>query len=208
MWPATQYKFPQFSWCEWNRSLRLTDLNQKLYVNNKITLLKLINHVLALRYLPRFFCSQWLLQRWNSKKCPSKEATRLKKPTACNWESTIGFSNPAFRTFFQLSTLVPEAFLYSLLANFATRTASFFYWHDALRAEKRKPLVATVGNLTSMPSAFDRRFWLEHIFNCSMRHMIGWIKYLWGWEWSVFVHLYGCVWRTFALSTDSLTREG
>ena len=34
----------------------------------------------------------------------------------------------------------------------------FFYWHEALRAEKRKPLVATVGNLTFMPSAFDRRF--------------------------------------------------
>ena len=33
-----------------------------------------------------------------------------------------------------------------------------FYWHEALRAEKRKPLVATVGNLTFMPSAFDRRF--------------------------------------------------
>ena len=84
----------------------------------------------------------------------------------------------------------------------------FFYWHEALRAEKRKPLVATVGNLTFMPSAFDRRFWLEDIFNYSMSHMIGWIKYLWGWEWSVYVHLYGYVWRTFALSTDSLTREG
>ena len=37
-------------------------------------------------------------------------------------------------------TLVPEAFLYSLLANFVTRTSSFncFYWHEALRAEKRK----------------------------------------------------------------------
>ena len=84
----------------------------------------------------------------------------------------------------------------------------FSYWHEALRAEKRKPLVATVGNLTFMPSAFDRRFWLEDIFNCSMSHMIGWIKYLWGWEWSVYVHLYGYVWRTFALSMDSLTREG
>ena len=33
-------------------------------------------------------------------------------------------------------TLVPEAFFYSLLANFATRIASyiFFYWHEALRA--------------------------------------------------------------------------
>ena len=84
----------------------------------------------------------------------------------------------------------------------------FFYWHEALRAEKRKPLVATVGNLTFMPSAFDRRFWLADFFNCSMSHMIGWIKYLWGWEWSVYVHLYGYVWKTFALSTDSLTREG
>ena len=90
-------------------------------------------------------------------------------------------------------TLVPEAFLYSLLANFATRTASFncFYWHEALRAEKRKPLVKTVGNLTFMPSAFDRRFWLEDIFYCSASHMIGWIKYLWGWEWSVNIYLYG-----------------
>ena len=34
----------------------------------------------------------------------------------------------------------------------------FSSWHEALRAEKRKPLVATVGNLTFMPSAFDRRF--------------------------------------------------
>ena len=108
------------------------------------------------------------------------------------------------------TTLVPEAFFYSLLANFAMRIASyiFFYWHEALRAEKRKPLVATVGNLTFMPSAFVRRFWLENIFNCSMSHMIGWVKYLWGCEWSVYVHLYGYVWRTFALSTDSLTREG
>ena len=41
----------------------------------------------------------------------------------------------------------------------------FFYWHEALRAEERKPLVKTVGILTFMPSAFDRRFWLEDIFN-------------------------------------------
>ena len=57
----------------------------------------------------------------------------------------------------------------------------FFCWHEALRAAKRKPLVETVGNLTFMSSAFDRRFWLEDIFNCSTSHMIGWIKYLWGW---------------------------
>ena len=35
-----------------------------------------------------------------------------------------------------------------------------------------------------MPSAFDRRFWLEDIFNCSTSHMIGWIKYLWECDWS------------------------
>ena len=40
------------------------------------------------------------------------------------------------------NTLVPEAFFYFLLANFATQTAFFifyflfFYWHEALRALK------------------------------------------------------------------------
>ena len=46
------------------------------------------------------------------------------------------------------STLVPEAFFYSFLANFATR------WHEALRAEKRKPMVKTVGILTSCHQLF------------------------------------------------------
>ena len=103
-----------------------------------------------------------------------------------------------------------RGFLLFFISKFcdANRFLYFFYWHGALRAEKRKPLVATAGNLTFMPLAFDRRFWLKDIFNCSMSHMIGWIKYLWGWEWSVYVHLYGYGWRTFALSTDSLTREG
>ena len=58
-------------------------------------------------------------------------------------------------------TLVLEAFFYSFLANFATRTAYFIIFlncHEALRAEKRKPLVKTVGIVTFMPSAFDRRF--------------------------------------------------
>ena len=55
-----------------------------------------------------------------------------------------------------------------------------FYRHEALRGEKRKPPVKTVGILTFMPSAFDRRFWLGDIFNCSTSHMIGWIKYLFG----------------------------
>ena len=91
------------------------------------------------------------------------------------------------RIFPSFSTLVPEAFFYSFLANFGTRTASFiFYWHEALRAEKleKKALVNTVKRwaLTFMPSAFDRRFWLEDIALRS--RMIGWIKYLWGCNWS------------------------
>ena len=60
----------------------------------------------------------------------------------------------------------------------------FFYWHKALRVEKRKPLVKTIGILTFMSSAFDCCFWLEDIFNCSTSHIIGWIKYLWGCDWS------------------------
>ena len=100
----------------------------------------------------------------------------------------------------------PRGFLLFFIGKFCdpNRFLNFLYWHEALRAEKRKPLVATVGNLTFMPSAFDCRFWLEDIFNGFMSHIIGWIKYLWGWEWSVYVHLYGYGWRTFALSTDSL----
>ena len=60
----------------------------------------------------------------------------------------------------------------------------YFFWHEALRAEKRKSLVKTVVILTFMPSGFDRHFWLEDIFNCSTSHLIGWIKYLWGCDWS------------------------
>ena len=54
----------------------------------------------------------------------------------------------------------PRGFLLFFIGTFcdANRFLNFFYWQEALRAEKRKPLVATVGNLTSMPSAFDRRF--------------------------------------------------
>ena len=54
----------------------------------------------------------------------------------------------------------PRGFLLFFIGKFcdANRFLYFFYWHEALRAEKRKPLVATVGNLTFMPSAFDRRF--------------------------------------------------
>ena len=52
----------------------------------------------------------------------------------------------------------------------------FFYWHETLKAKKRKPLVKTIGILTFMSSAFDRHFWLEDIFDCSMSLMIGWIN--------------------------------
>ena len=38
--------------------------------------------------------------------------------------------------------------------------------------------------------------------------MIGCIKYPWGWEWSVYVHLYGYVWRTIALSKVLLPGKG
>ena len=44
---------------------------------------------------------------------------------------------------FCICTLVPEAFLYSLLANFVTRTSSVncFYWHEvgaSISASRRK----------------------------------------------------------------------
>ena len=60
-----------------------------------------------------------------------------------------------------ISTLVLERLFVLFVGKFAKRNASFiifFYWHEALRAEERKPLVKTVGILTFMPSAFDRRF--------------------------------------------------
>ena len=51
------------------------------------------------------------------------------------------------------STLIPEAFFYSFFGKFcdANRFFYFFYWHEALRAEKRKPLVKVIHeNLTLM----------------------------------------------------------
>ena len=56
-------------------------------------------------------------------------------------------------------TLVPEAFFYSLLAIFSTRTASFnffcfFYWHKALRTEKLDFLFS---RLSASLSALRRR---------------------------------------------------
>ena len=84
----------------------------------------------------------------------------------------------------QLPTLVPEAFFYSFLANFATQTASFiFLLARSAESREKKPLVRTVGILAFMPSAFDCCFCLEDIFNCSTSHITGWIKYLWGCDW-------------------------
>ena len=93
-----------------------------------------------------------------------------------------------------MHTLVPEAFCYSLFTSFATQTTSFIfsYWHEALTAEKRKPLVKTVGSLTLMPSAFDCHFRLDNTFNYCTNHRIGSIKYLWRWEWSVYTFTGRC----------------
>ena len=70
-------------------------------------------------------------------------------------------------------TLVPEVFIYSLQRNFATQTAFIIFVIGMKRWERWKPLVETVENLTFMPSAFDRRFWLEDILNSSTSDMIG-----------------------------------
>ena len=79
------------------------------------------------------------------------------------------FRNVSHKT----TTLVPEAFIYSLQRNFAKQTAFIIFVIGMKRWERWKPLVETVENLTFMPSAFDRRFWLEDIFNCSTSDMIG-----------------------------------
>ena len=69
------------------------------------------------------------------------------------------FPELARRIFFSLlgimGNLVPEAFFYSFLANFATRTASFIflYRHETLRAEKRKPRLSFLS-----ARRFDQRF--------------------------------------------------
>ena len=102
----------------------------------------------------------------------------------------------------------PRGFLLFFIGKFcdANRFLNFFYWHEVLRAEKRKPLVVTVGNLIFMPSVLtvdsDWRTFLIAL----------WVIWLDGLnifgDGSGYVHLYGYGWRTFALSTDSLTREG
>ena len=53
----------------------------------------------------------------------------------------------------------PRGFLLFFIGKFCDVNRFFYFyfcWHEALRAMKRKPLVETVGNLTFMPSAFDR----------------------------------------------------
>ena len=77
----------------------------------------------------------------------------------------------------------PRGFLLFFLGKFCDANRFFylfrFYWREVLSAEKRSLCSRLFGILTFTPSAFDRRFWLEDIFNCSTSHMIGWIKYLW-----------------------------
>ena len=82
----------------------------------------------------------------------------------------------------------------------------FFYWHEALRWEPRKESLWSrpLGTSLSCHQLLTVDSDWRTFFNCSMSHMIGWTKYLWGWEWSVYVHLYGYGWRTFALSTERL----
>ena len=74
------------------------------------------------------------------------------------------------------TTLVPEAFFYYLLANFATQTAFFIFFVDTKRWERWKPLVKIVENLTFMMAQHLTavkdfiHFWLitkEDIFNPS-----------------------------------------
>ena len=61
----------------------------------------------------------------------------------------------------------PRGFLLFFLGKFCDAKHFFYYfffnWHKALKVEKRKPLVKSIGILTFMPSAFDCRFWLEDI---------------------------------------------
>ena len=68
------------------------------------------------------------------------------------------------------------------------QTSSFisFLWAQSAESLEKKASGKDCwpGILTFMASAFDRRFWLEDVFNCSTSHMIGWIKYLWGCDWS------------------------
>ena len=54
----------------------------------------------------------------------------------------------------------PRGFLLFFLGKFCDMKCFcyFFHWHEVLRAEKGKPLVKTVGIVTFVPSAFDRRF--------------------------------------------------
>ena len=86
-----------------------------------------------------------------------------------SWQ-IVNKSKFAFNWFWFNNHPGPRGFLLFFLGKFCdtNRFFYFFHWHKALRAEKRKPLVKTVESLTFMPSAFERRFWLGDIFNCSI----------------------------------------
>ena len=72
------------------------------------------------------------------------------------------FPELARRNFFSLlgimGTLVPEAFFYSFLANFATRTASFIFFVSARNAESREKKASAFFSVGSaLRSALLRR---------------------------------------------------
>ena len=73
----------------------------------------------------------------------------------------------------------PRGFLLFFLGKFCDANCFFnlFHWHKVLRAEEKKPLAIRI--LTFWPL-----FLIGGYFYCSVSHMIGWIKYLWGCDWS------------------------
>ena len=101
----------------------------------------------------------------------------------------------------------PRGFLLFFICNFcdANRFLYFFYWHEALRAEKRKPLVATVG------TSFSCHELLTVVSDWRTFLIALWVIWLDGLN--IFgdesgVYMFTFMGMCFALSTDSLTREG
>ena len=81
------------------------------------------------------------------------------------------------------ATLVPE-----FLGKFCDANRFFyFFFIGTKRWEPRKESLWSrpLGSSLSYHQLLTgRRVWLEDIFNCSTSHMIGWIKYLLGCDWS------------------------
>ena len=90
-----------------------------------------------------------------------KETVKFKESTLvfCTLPDDGGPSNSTIDTY----DLIPGSLRLSLILSWQILRRKplllfSFYWHEALRAEKRKHLVKTLGILTFMPLAFDRRF--------------------------------------------------